>query len=140
MRRYMSIVLAAGMVSFGAWARGQEYPAPVYRPDTTTSTTGSTETIQDTKTITDSKTVKTSTDTLMGKVEGYEAGKWIKVSAPGKIERIRTIDLMGKNLTAHVPSDVKVGLWVSVVTKTDNDGRKTVSVEAAKHAARQQQK
>jgi len=123
----MTILLAAGLALPGA-AWGQEYPLPIYRPDTTTSTKGSTETIQDTKTITDSGTVKTSTDTLMGKVEGYEAGKWIKVSAPGKIERVRTIDLTGKNLTAHVPSGVKTGSWVTVTTKTDKDGNHTISV------------
>lgn len=131
MRQYMTIALPAGLVFTGAWARGQEYPR-IYRPDTTTSTTGSTETIQDTKTITDSKTLKTSTDTLTGKVEGFEAGKWIRVSAPGKIERVRTIDLTGKNLTAHVSSGIKTGSWVTVVTKTDNDGNKTISVEPRK--------
>ena len=128
MRQYMTIALAAGL-ALPAVVRSQEYPLPVYRPDTITSTKGSTETIQDTKIITDSGTVKTSTNTLRGKVEGYEAGKWIRVSTPGKIERVRTIDLIGKNLTAHGPSGVKTGSWVTVTTKTDKDGNKTISVE-----------
>ena len=135
MRRYVTIALAAGLVFSGTLARGQEYPVPIV-PDNTTSTKGSTETIQDTKTITDSGTVKTSTATLTGKVEGYEAGKWIKVSSPGKIERIRTIDLIGKNLTAQVGGDIKTGQWVTVVTKTDNDGRKSITVGPAKRASR----
>jgi hypothetical protein len=117
-----------------ALALNQELP-PVGNPLKTTNTAGSTETIQETKTITDSGTNKTSTDTLTGKMVDYQPGKWIEVSSPGKIERVRTIDLTGKNLTAHVASDVKVGEWVTVVANTDNDGRKTVVVERAKHAS-----
>jgi hypothetical protein len=65
-------------------------------------------------------------------VQTVAPGKWIEVSTPGKLERIRTIDLAGKNLTARVAGDVKAGDWVTVITKTDNDGRKSVTVEHAK--------
>ena len=51
------------------------------------------------------------------------------------MEGIRKIDLTGKNLTAHIPSDIKVGEWVNVIMKTDNDGHKTVTVEHSKHEA-----
>src|SRR2546426_3894225 len=111
MKQCLSIVVAAFALTPGAFAVDQEYP-PTLQPPRTTATTGSTETVQDTKIITDSGIRKTSTDTLTGKVEGYQQGKWIDVSTPGKIEGIRKIDLTGRNLTAHVASDVNAGDWV----------------------------
>jgi hypothetical protein len=51
---------------------------------------------QDTKTMTANKTAKTSTDTVVGKIESYEAGKSIKVTVPGKIVSTKSFDLDGK--------------------------------------------
>ncbi|HJZ97030.1 MAG TPA: hypothetical protein VKE70_11040 [Candidatus Solibacter sp.] len=111
----------------------QDFP-PVNPPVTprTSNTKGSTEKVQDTKVTTDAGTTKTSTDTLTGKVEEFQPSKSITVTTPGKVESTRTIDLTGKNLTAHVAAGVKAKDWVTVTTKTDRDGHKTITVERAK--------
>ena len=84
---------------------------------------------QETKIVTAYKTAKTSTDTVYGTVESYEPGKSIKVSVPGKVVSTKSFDLDGKDVTANVAPNVKVGEWVAVVEKTDNNGHKTVSVK-----------
>src|SRR5438270_3670232 len=111
----------------------QDFPPvnPMATPRTP-NTKGSTEKIQDTKVTTDFGTIKTSTDTLTGKVEEFQANKSITVSTPGKVESTRTIDLTGKNLTAQVVKGIKANDWVSVTTVTDNNGHKTVTVGRAK--------
>jgi len=97
--------------------------------DKSTAAKQSKEVQQDTKTMTGSKTTKTSTDTVYGKVEGYEPGKSIKVTVPGKIISTKSFDLDDKDTTVHVPANVKVGDWVSIVEKTTNNGHKTVTVK-----------
>src|SRR5512141_1984461 len=72
---------------------------------------------QETKTTTTNTTAKTSTDTVIGKVESYEAGKSIKVTVPGKIISTKSFDLDSKGQTVNVAPNVKVGGWVSVVEK-----------------------
>ncbi len=135
MKKYLGFVFAGALaLATGAYGANQAQNTNTNQHNKATS--GSTEKVQDTKTTTDSGTKKLSTDTLMGKVEEYQARKWIKVSTPGKTEGSRTVDLSGNNLTANVPSDIKVGDWVSVSEKTDNNGHKTVTVERSKHAAR----
>jgi hypothetical protein len=88
---------------------------------------------QETKTSTAKKTAKTSTDTVIGKVESYEAGKSIKVTVPGKIVSTKSFDLDSKDATVNVAPNIKVGEWVSVVEKTDNSGHKTVTVKPSPH-------
>jgi hypothetical protein len=90
---------------------------------------------QDTKTMTADRTAKTSTDTVYGRVEALDPGKSIKVTVPGKIVQTKSFDLNDKNENANVPSDVKVGDWVSVMENTDNNGHKTLTV---KHSTEKQ--
>ena len=119
MKHFLGYVFAAALV-FGSTAFAQ-------------NPKGSSETVQDTKTKTDSGTNKMSTDTVIGKVEAYEPGKSIKVSTPGSTEGSKTFDLSGSDLTAHVASSVKVGEWVAIKEKTDNNGHKTITVSKSKH-------
>ena len=79
--------------------------------------------------MTASKTAKTSTDTVYGKVESYEPGKSIKVTVPGKIVSTKSFDLDNKDAAVNIAPSVKVGGWVSVVEKTDNNGHKTITVK-----------
>lgn len=95
----------------------------------TNDANASKEVIQDTKTITNNRTTKMSTDTVYGKIESYELHKSIKVSAPGTVVTSKSFDLSDKNQTVNVSPNVKVGDWVSVQEKTDNDGHKTLTVE-----------
>ncbi len=100
-----------------------------FAQDKSTASKQSKEVQQDTKTMTNDKTEKTSTDTVYGKVEAYDPGKSIKVTVPGKIVSTKSFDLNSKDATVNVPSSVKVGDWVSVAEKTDNNGHKTVTVK-----------
>src|SRR5437660_10297133 len=90
------------------------------------------ETVTDTKTTTQTGTTKTHNETIHGKVEEYTPGKSIKVSVPGKIVNSRTFDLDDKDLTAQVASNVKVGDWVTVMEKTDKNGKKPVQIQHSK--------
>ena len=95
------------------------------------------EVTQDTKTKTSAGTNKVSTDTVYGKVESYEPGKSITVSVPGTVSTTKSFDLNAKDEAVNVASNVKVGEWVSVREKTDNNGHKTVTVMlSSKKAAR----
>src|SRR5947208_209508 len=84
----------------------------------------STEQKEETKTTTGTGTTKTSSDTVYGKVESYDPGKSIKVTVPGTVMTSKTFDLSGSDITANVPSSIKVGDWVRVREKTDNKGHK----------------
>jgi hypothetical protein len=97
--------------------------------DKSTAAKQSKEVEQDTKTMTGNKTTKTLTEMVYGKVEGYEPGKSIKVTVPGKIISTKSFDLDDKDTTVHVPANVKTGDWVSIVEKTANNGHKTVTVK-----------
>ena len=97
--------------------------------DKATASKQSKEVQQETKTTTANKTAKMSTDTVVGKVESYEAGKSIKVTVPGKIMSTKSFDLDSKDATVNVASDVKTGGWVSVVEKADHNGHKTITVK-----------
>jgi len=88
---------------------------------------------QETKTTTANRTAKTSTDTVVGKVESYEPGKSIKVTVPGTIVSTKSFDLTSKDETVNVAPNVKVGEMVSVVEKTDAKGHKTVTVKPSAH-------
>jgi FKBP-type peptidyl-prolyl cis-trans isomerase len=81
------------------------------------------------KTVTKDGTTKTNTETVYGKVESFEPGKSIKVSVPGTLVTTKSFDLSGKDVTSKVASGIKVGDWVRVREKTDNNGHKTVTVD-----------
>ena len=71
-------------------------------------------------------------------MEEYEPGKSIKISTSGKTEDAKTYDLTATDLKAHLASNLKVGDWVSVKEKTDNNGKKMLTIARSKHAAREQ--
>jgi hypothetical protein len=97
--------------------------------DSRTAAQSSQETKDTSKSVTNNGTNKTDTDTVYGKVEGFEPGKSIKVSVPGTVVTTKSFDLSGKDITSNVASGIKVGDWVRVREKTDNNGHKTVSVD-----------
>lgn len=138
MKRHLPFVFAAGLAAATLVVAQEPVHPTSPTGKTTTSDKGSRETVEQTKTTTDAGTTETTTDRLFGKVESYEPGKSIKVTTPGKLESSRTVDLQGKNLTAHVTSSIKNGSWVTIIEKTDNNGHKTVTVTPAKSAARSQ--
>jgi hypothetical protein len=138
MKKHFALVLSTGLMAATLVAQEPLYPPGVSPVPKTNPTKGSKETLEETKITTDSGTTKTSKDTLIGKVEAYEPGKWIRISTPGKTEGSRTIDLQGKDVTAHVNSGVKKDAWVSVVQKTDSNDHKTITVEPTKNAAKAQ--
>ena len=88
---------------------------------------------EQTKTTAADRTAKTAPDTVYGKVESYEPGKSIKVTAPGKVASTKSFALDSKDETVNVAPAVKVGEWVSVVEKTDATGHKTITVKPSKH-------
>ena len=83
-------------------------------------------------------TTKTTQDTVYGKVEEYTPGKSMKISTPGKTEGTKTYSLDSKDENHHVASNVKVGDWVSITEKTDNHGKKVMTISRSKHAAQTQ--
>jgi hypothetical protein len=94
----------------------------------------SSETNQDTSTTTNNGTTKTKADVIYGKVEAYETGKTLKVSVPGKLQNTKSFDLTDKDQTVNIDSNVKVGDWVRVDQKKDNNGHATLTVkETTKH-------
>jgi hypothetical protein len=140
MKKHLALIFSAGLIVTGVAAAQEPLYPPVVNPTApkTPPTKGSTETLEQTKITTDSGTTKTTADTRIGKVEAYEPGKWIRISTPGKTEGSRTVELQGKDVTAHVNPGVKQDAWARVVEKTDANGRKVVTVEPAKHAAQAQ--
>jgi len=79
-------------------------------------------------------TTKAKSDIYYGKVEAYEAGKSLKVSVPGKIVNTKSFDLDDRDETVNVAANVKVGDWVRVEQKKDNNGHTTLTVkETTKH-------
>ena len=97
-------------------------------PAQTKPSQDSSETKQQTKTTTNSGTSKSNADIVFGKVESYEPGKTIKVSVPGTIITSKSFDLSGKDITANVPGNIKVGDWVRVRETDDTNGHKMVTV------------
>src|SRR5690348_2967789 len=82
--------------------------------DKSTAAKESKEVQQSTTTSTAKGTAKTSSDTVYGKVESYDAGKSIKVTVPGKVLQTKSFDLNSKDWTYHVTSNLKPGDWVRV--------------------------
>jgi len=97
-------------------------------PAQTKPSQNSSEVKQQTKTTTNSGTSKTNADVVFGKVESYEPGKSIKVSVPGTIITSKSFDLSGKDITANVPGNIKVGDWVRVREADESNGHKMVTV------------
>src|SRR5438270_204055 len=121
MKALLTPVVVFGLVcGGGTFALGQN--------DSRAAAQNSKEEKDNSKTVTNSGKTKTDTDTVYGKVEGYEPGKSIKVSVPGTVVTTKSFDLAGSDITANVASNIKVGDWVRVQEKTDNNGHKTVSV------------
>src|ERR1700688_1380583 len=85
------------------------------------------------KVQTNSGTAKENNDLVYGKVEKYEPGKSINVMVPGTIIKTKTFDLDDKNTMYNVPSNIKVGDWVSVLEKEGPNGKKSVTI---KHSAK----
>jgi ribosomal protein S17 len=130
-RTYLTVGFVAGMFIWCVNA-----PAQNSKPSEQSS-----EVKQQTKTVTNSATNKETADTVFGKVESYEPGKSIKVSVPGTIITSKSFDLSGKDLTAHVPSNVKVGDWVRVREMDENNGHKVVTVShSTENAAEKREK
>jgi hypothetical protein len=130
MKKVLGILCTAAL--FGAISLAA--PADDKKP----KTSGSYESKTSNTTTTDAGTTKTSADTVYGKVEEYTPGKSIKISTPGKTEGAKTYDLTDKDVAYHVAANVKNGEWVSVTEKTDNHGKKVMTISRSKHAARQQ--
>ena len=130
MKKLLGILCTAalfGAISIAAPADDKKpNPKGSYESKTTNTTT------------TDSGTTKTTADTMYGKVEEYTPGKSIKISTPGKTEGTKTYDLTDKDVAYHVAANVKNGEWVSITEKTDNHGKKVMTISRSKHAARQQ--
>ena len=91
------------------------------------------QTTETNKVQTDSGTAKENNDLVYGKVEKYEPGKSINVTVPGTIIKTKTFDLDDKNTRYNVPSDIRVGDWVSVLEKDGPNGSKSVTI---KHSAK----
>src|SRR5262249_24380197 len=102
---------------------------PVFADDKKTDAKQSKEVKEQTKTTTSSDTAKPRADIVNGKVKSYEAGKSIRVSVPGTVVQTKSFDLDGKDVTAHVAANVKVGEWVRVTEKTADNGHKTITVQ-----------
>jgi hypothetical protein len=95
------------------------------------ASTDSTKTAVEQKSVTKHKgpgpNTKTKTHTMTGVVKEYEAGKNIEITtAKNKDEKI---DLTDKDLTATISPDVAVGKKVKAVEKTDDNGKKTLTIE-----------
>jgi hypothetical protein len=86
-------------------------------------------------TQTNNGTAKTKADIYYGKVESYDPGKTLKVSVPGKLENTKSFDLTERDQTVDIASNVKVGDWVRVEQKKENNGHTTLTVkESKKHS------
>src|SRR5215471_29396 len=120
---YLSCAVAAGVLMC-ANALAQDKPSK-----------SSSEVKQETKATTKSGTKKTNTDTVFGKVESFEPGKSIKVSVPGTLITSKSFDLSGKEITANVPSSIKVGDWVRVRETDESNGHKIVAVSHSTESA-----
>ncbi|HJT86968.1 MAG TPA: hypothetical protein VJ732_03905 [Bryobacteraceae bacterium] len=103
-----------------------------------TASQNSQEVNQNNKTATNQKTTKTSTDTVYGQIQSYNENKSITVSTPGNTGNSKTFDLNGSDVTTKVAGNLKVGDWVRVRERTDNNGHKMITVtrSSEKHAAR----
>ena len=125
MKILLTVVCTSGLLFTGISAIAQT-PSQDSRQSTQVS--------KDKTTQTNSGTVKTKGDVYYGKVEAYDPGKTLKVSVPGKLENTKSFDLSDKDQTTDVASNVKVGDWVRVEQKKDNNGHVTLTVkESTKH-------
>jgi ribosomal protein S17 len=121
MRRPTAPLCAAALMTTGIFvASGQDRSKPANQ---------SSEVQQNSTTRTADRTENTSADTVIGKVESYEAGKSLKVSAPGKIINTKAYSLDSKDWTYHVTPNLNTGDWVKVTETTDPNGHKTLTVQ-----------
>lgn len=94
--------------------------------DSTASGSTATESKSTTKTKSPSGTTKTKSHSATGTVKEFESGKKLVVTTANK--KNRSWDLDDKDTTYDVDSTIAVGSKVSVLEKTDADGKKSVSV------------
>ena len=92
----------------------------------------STQTNKEQTTETNNGTSTTKSTVYYGKVESYEPGKTLKVSVPGKLQNTKSFDLDERDQTVDIASTVKVGDWVRVEQKKDNNGHTTLTVKESK--------
>ena len=97
--------------------------------DKATASKESKETTATNKVRTDSGTAKENNDLVYGKVEKYEPGKSVNVTVPGTIIKTKTFDLDDKNTKYNMPSNIKVGDWVSILEKDGPNGNKSVTIK-----------
>ena len=135
MKRILTTTCMAALLGAGIAAAQDRNAANSNANYPRDSRNASKEVTQDTKTITNSGTTTNSTDTVYGRIESYDANKSIKVSAPGKVITSKSFDLNGKNETVNVAPGLKVGDWVSVNQRIDNNGHKTITVERSSERA-----
>jgi hypothetical protein len=121
MKLHLTLSCAAILIMGGATL--------VCAQDKSTASNESKETTATRKVQTNSGTAKENNDLVYGKVEKYEPGKSINVTVPGTIVKTKTFDLDDKNTTFDVPSNIKVGDWVSVLEKDGPNGNKSVTIK-----------
>jgi hypothetical protein len=97
--------------------------------DKATASKESKESTQTNKVRSNNGTAKENNDLVYGKVEKYEPGKSLNVTVPGTIIQTKTFDLDDKNTTYNVPSNIKVGDWVSVLQQDGPNGKKRVTIK-----------
>lgn len=123
MKTLLTIACTSGLLLVGLPAVGQT-PRQDSRQSTQVNKEQTTET--------NNGTIKTKADVYYGKVENYEPGKTLKVSVPGKVENTKSFDLDEHDQTVDVAANVKVGDWVRVEQKKDNNGHTTLMVKESK--------
>jgi len=121
MKAFTTYIFAAALICGGTLVGAAQ--------DKSTASKQSKEVQQETKTSTAKGTVKRTADTVNGKIESYDAGKSLKVTVPGKLVSTKSWDLDNKDWTYHVPPSLKVGDWVTVTEKADDNGHKTLTVQ-----------
>ena len=126
MKTLLTIACTSGLLLAGLPAMAQT-PRQDSRQSTQVNKQQTTET--------SNGTVKANSEVYYGKVESYEPGKTLKVSVPGNVENTKSFDLNERDQTVDIASNVKVGDWVRVEQKKDNNGHTMLRVkESKKHS------
>ena len=125
MKSFLTLLFAASLIFSGTTIASAQ--------DKATASKESKETKQTNKVQTNNGTTKENNDLVYGKVEKYEPGKSINVTVPGTVVQTKTFDLDDKDTTYKVPSNIKVGDWVSILEKDGPNGKKSVTI---KHSAK----
>ena len=129
MKHTFTAILGAALLLTGSISAQNSQNQPRNQSSDKAAAQGSKEVTQDTKTTTSAGTAKVSTDTVYGKIESYDPNKSLNISTPGKTASTKSFDLTKSDETRKIASNLKVGDWVSVMEKTDNNGHKTLTIE-----------